>query len=45
VGSAKRFRIRYFQERVFEAATIQDALRQAESFGATEIMGVAREAS
>jgi transposase-like protein len=45
VGGGKRFRIRYFQERVFEAATIQEAVRQAESLGATEIMGVAREAS
>jgi len=43
-ANGKRFRIRYFGERVFEARTIQDALRQAESLGATEIMGVAREA-
>jgi hypothetical protein len=38
-----RFRIRYLGERVFEAQTIRDALRQAESLGATEITGVARE--
>ena len=38
-----RFRIRFHGERVFVARTIQDALRQAESLGATEIVGVARE--
>jgi transposase-like protein len=41
--NGNRFRIRYQGERVFEALTIQDALRQAESLGATEIMRVARE--
>ena len=43
-GSARqRFRIRFEGESVFEAKDIQDALRQAESLGATEITAVARE--
>jgi hypothetical protein len=42
-SNGMRFRIRYLGERVFEAQTIRDALRQAESLGATEITGVARE--
>ena len=37
-GNGTRFRIRYAGERVFEAQSIQDALRQAESLGATDIM-------
>jgi hypothetical protein len=41
--AARRFRIRYRAERVFEAQTIQAALRQAEQLGATEITGVVRE--
>jgi transposase-like protein len=39
----QRFRIRFEAESVFEATDIQDALRQAESLGATEITAVARE--
>jgi hypothetical protein len=42
-GVRKRFRILYQGERVFEAQNIQDALRQAESLGATDITGVAQE--
>jgi transposase-like protein len=42
-STGSRFRIRYLGERVFQARNIQDALRQAESLGATEITGVARE--
>jgi transposase-like protein len=42
-AGSKRFRVRYQGERVFEAQNMQDALRQAESLGATEITGVARE--
>jgi transposase-like protein len=42
-GARHRFRIRFEGERVFEAKDIQDALRQAESFGATEITAVARQ--
>jgi len=42
-GARQRFRIRFVGESVFEAKDIQDALRQAESLGATEIMAVARE--
>jgi hypothetical protein len=38
-----KFRIRYLGERVFEAQSIQDAVRQAEAQGATEVMAVARE--
>jgi hypothetical protein len=41
--STSKFRIRYRGERVFEAYNIQDALGQAESLGATEILAVARE--
>jgi hypothetical protein len=37
-----QFRIRYFAERVFEAKNIQDALRQANSMGATDITSVTR---
>jgi hypothetical protein len=40
--TGRRFRIRYAGERVFEAQSIQDALRQAESLGATDILSVAR---
>jgi transposase-like protein len=40
---SSRFRVQYQVERVFEALTLQDALRQAESLGATEITGVTRE--
>jgi transposase-like protein len=43
VAAGKRFRVRYQGERVFEAQNMQDALRQAESMGATEITGVSRE--
>jgi hypothetical protein len=43
VGHGNHFRIRYYAERIFEAPTIQDALRQAESFGATDILGVVRQ--
>jgi transposase-like protein len=42
-STGARFRIRFHGERVFVAQTIQDALRQAESLGATEITGVTRE--
>jgi len=42
-GARQRFRIRFEGESVFEAKDIQDALRQAESLGATEITAVARE--
>jgi transposase-like protein len=42
-STGRRFRIRYHGERVFEARTMLEALRQAESLGATEIIGVARE--
>jgi transposase-like protein len=42
-SNGSKFRIRYLGERVFEARNIQDALRQAESLGATEVMAVARE--
>jgi transposase-like protein len=42
-GNGTRFRIRYAGERVFEAQSIQDALRQAESLGATEVMAVSRQ--
>jgi transposase-like protein len=42
-SNGHRFRIRYLGERVFEAQNIQDALLQAESLGASEIMAVARE--
>lgn len=42
-GSAQqRFRIQFQGESVFEATDIRDALRQAESLGATEITAVAR---
>jgi hypothetical protein len=44
VGSGTQFRIQYYAERVFEAPTIQDALRQVESLGATDILGVERQA-
>jgi transposase-like protein len=39
----RQFRIRYRAERVFEARNVQDALRQAESLGATDITEVVRE--
>jgi hypothetical protein len=42
-GGGTRFRIRYVGERVFEAQNIRDALRQAESLGASEIMAVTQE--
>jgi hypothetical protein len=42
-GARQRFRIRFQGESVFEATDIRDALRQAESLGATEITAVARE--
>jgi transposase-like protein len=42
-SNGSKFRIRYLGERVFEAPNIQDALRQAMSLGATEVMAVARE--
>jgi transposase-like protein len=42
-ASGVRFRVQFQAERVFEAATIQDAMQQAETLGATEILGVARE--
>jgi transposase-like protein len=42
-GARQRFRIRFEGESVLEAKDIRDALRQAESFGATEITAVARE--
>jgi hypothetical protein len=38
-----RFRVRFQAERVFEATDVRDALRQAETLGATEITAVARE--
>jgi hypothetical protein len=38
-----KFRVRYQAERVFEALSMRDALRQAESLGAIEIMAVGRE--
>jgi transposase-like protein len=41
-SNGTRFRVRYLGERVFEAQSIHDALRQAEALGATEIMAVAR---
>jgi transposase-like protein len=42
-GTRNRFRVRYVSERVFEARTIQEALRQANALGATEIVVVERE--
>jgi transposase-like protein len=43
VAVGRQFRIRYRAERVFEARNVQDALRQAESLGATDITEVVRE--
>jgi transposase-like protein len=41
-GTQQRFRIQFQGESVVEATDIRDALRQAESLGATEITAVAR---
>ena len=41
--TSQRFRIRFQGESVFEATDIRDALRQAESLGATEITAKYRE--
>ena len=41
-GAQQRFRIQFQGESVVEATDIRDALRQAESLGATEITAVAR---
>jgi transposase-like protein len=41
-GAQQRFRIQFQAESVVEATDIRDALRQAESLGATEITAVAR---
>jgi transposase-like protein len=38
-----QFRVRFVVERTVEATDMRDALRQAESFGATEITAVSRE--
>jgi hypothetical protein len=40
--SAQQFRVAFQVERVFEARDVRDAVRQAEAFGATEIVQVAR---
>ena len=42
-GARRRFRIRFQAEIVFEAKDMIDALRQAESRGATEVMAIVRE--
>ncbi len=42
-GARHRFRIRFEAESVFEAKDIQDALRKAESLGATEVTAISRE--
>jgi len=41
-GLAQRFRIEYTGEAVVEAQDVRDAIRQAESLGATEITAVSR---
>jgi transposase-like protein len=42
-GGRHRFQIRFRGESVFDAMDVRDALRQAESLGATEITAVVRE--
>jgi hypothetical protein len=39
----QNYRIAFHAERVFEAASIRDAIRQAEAAGATDIASIARE--
>jgi hypothetical protein len=43
IDGRRRFRIRFHGESVFAATDIRDALRQAESLGATEITAVTRQ--
>jgi transposase-like protein len=40
---ALQFRVRFTLERVFDARDIHDALRQAQSLGATDVEAIARE--
>jgi len=42
-GAQQRYEVRFQAESVFEATDVLDALRQAESLGATEITAIARE--
>src|SRR5438128_2184678 len=42
-GKRQQFRILFMAERVVRATDMRDALRQAESLGATEITAVSRE--
>ena len=42
-GGRQQFRIQFLAERVVQAVDVRDALRQAESFGATEVTAVTRE--
>jgi len=42
-GAQQRYEVRFQAESVFEATGVLDALRQAESLGATEIAAIARE--
>jgi hypothetical protein len=40
--ATRQFRVRFEGQRVFEARDIRDALRQAEAFGASSIVEIAR---
>jgi transposase-like protein len=42
-GGAHQFRVRFIVERVFDARDVRDALRQAQSLGATDVEAIKRE--
>lgn len=44
-GAHRRFRIRFFAERVVDAEDMRSAISQAEALGATDITGIAQEES
>ncbi len=44
-GAHRRFRIRFFAERVVDAKDMRSAISQAEALGATDITGIAQEDS
>jgi len=44
-GTPRRFRIRFFAERVVNAEDMRSAISQAEALGATDITGIAQEES
>ncbi len=42
-SGAHQFRVRFTLERVFDARDVHDALRQAQSLGATDVEAISRE--